>query len=103
MRASVDAGEFIVRGSELLNVRLDDLRTRGRSVDVVKACELLLVLGVERYGLKVNALARELWKTPDGMSQALAQVVRRRAEDDDFLRKINEHCRQLADWGGRWD
>ena len=65
-----------------------------------EARELLMLLGVERYGLKVNALGRELRKTPDGMSQTLARAVRRRAGDDEFLRRINELDRQIADGEG---
>lgn len=98
-RPSVAADEFIVRGAELLDVGLDDLRARGRSPAVVETRELLLVLGVERYGLKLNALARELQKTPDGMSQALARAVRRRRDDGAFLRKLNELDRRMAERG----
>ena len=99
-RPTVAAGDFIVYGAELLDVSLDDLRARDRSRDVVEARELLLVLGVERYALKVNALARELHKTPDGMSQALARAVRRRAEDVGFLRRVNELDRRMSDRSG---
>ena len=99
-RPLIDAGEFIALVAELLGIRVDDLRTRGRARDVVAARELLLVLGVERYGLKVNALAREMRKTPDGMSQTLSRAVRRRADDGEFLRKINRLDRRLAERGG---
>ena len=95
-RPSFDAGEFIARGAEFLGVSVDELRVRGRARHVVEARELVMLLGVERYGLKVNALARELRKTPDGMSQTLARAVRRRAGEDEFLRRINELDRRIA-------
>ena len=98
-RPSFDASEFIARGAELLGVSVDDLRVRGRARHAVEAREMLMLLGVERYGLKVNALGRELRKTADGMSQTLARAVRRRAGDDEFLRRINELDRQIAGKG----
>jgi len=96
-RPSFEAAEFVARGAELLGVDVDDLRARGRAPDVVEARELLLVLGVERYGVKVNALAREVQKSPSGMSQALARAVRRRVEDAGFRRKLDEVDRRLAE------
>jgi len=56
-----------------------------------------LVVGVERYGLKVNELAREFQKTPNGMSQALARAIRRRAVGREFLKQVNRLDSELAD------
>ena len=83
-RASLEAGEFIYRGADILGVEIADLRSRGRNLDAVRARELLMVLGVERYGLKVKDLAKELRKSPDGMTQTVMRGIRRRTEDDEF-------------------
>jgi len=80
----LEAGEFISRGADILGVDIADLRLRGRNQDAVRARELLMVLGVERYGLKVKDLAKELRKSPDGMTQTVMRGIRRRSEDDEF-------------------
>ena len=97
LRPSYEPREFIARGAEVLGFGVDELRSRGRAPKSVQARELLLVVGVERYGLKVNELAREFQKTPDGMSQALARAVRRRAADGEFMKQVNKLDRALAD------
>lgn len=96
-RRSYEAGEFVGRGAEILGLTVDDLASVGRSAFLVQARELLLVIGVERYGLKVTELAREFRKTPNGMSQALARAVRRRAEDGEYLKQINRLDGEMAD------
>ena len=83
-RVSLEAGEFISRGADILGVDIADLRSRGRNLDAVRARELLMVLGVEHYGLKVKDLAKELRKSPDGMTQTVMRGIRRRSEDDEF-------------------
>lgn len=55
-----------------------------------------MILGEERFGLTVKALARELGKTPDGISQAIARAARKRAGDDAFRRDLNELDQALA-------
>ena len=55
-----------------------------------------MVLGVERYRLKLKDLARELKKSPDGMTKAVARAAKRRVEDDDFLTDLNALDRALA-------
>ena len=58
--------------------------------------ELVMVLGVEGYGLKVRELAATLKKTPDGTSHALARGVRRRADDERFRRELRKLDRAIA-------
>jgi len=83
-RVSLEADEFISRGADILGVDIADLRSRGRNQDVVRARELLMTLGVERYSLKVKDLAKELRKSPDGMTQTVMRGIRRRTGDDEF-------------------
>lgn len=40
-----------------------------------------MILGVERYGLKLKDLAMELKKSPNGMTKTVARAARRRTED----------------------
>ena len=69
---------------------IDDLRSRRRSHELVRARELLMVLGVERYGIKVKDLARDLRKSPDGMTQTIVRAAPRRIRGSAFLVDLNK-------------
>ena len=60
-RPEINPGDFVSRGAECLGVEIADLRTSSRGEDLVRARELLTVLGVERYRLKVKELAPFPW------------------------------------------
>ena len=72
-------------------------RSRSRSPELVRGRELMLVLGVERYGLRVRALATALGKSPEGMSDALARGIRHRVEDGEFRAEVDRLDRALAE------
>jgi len=95
-RPTIGAEELVLRGAELLDVRVDDLRSRGRSAELVRARELLMVLGVERYGLKVKDLAKQMRKSPDGMTQTIGRATRKRTEDPEFRAQLNKVDHALA-------
>ena len=95
-RPLFEAKEFIVRGAKVLGVEVEALRSRRQDRRLARARELLMVLGVERYRLKLKDLARELKKSPDGMTKAVARAAKRRVEDDDFLTDLNALDRALA-------
>jgi REP element-mobilizing transposase RayT len=100
-RPVIGAGDFIARGAERLGVETVELRSGRRGERLVRARELLMVLGVERYRLKVKDLARALKKTPDGMTQAIARGVRRRNEDGVFRSDLDRLDRELAE-SAKW-
>ena len=95
-RPVVEVEEFIARGAERLDVDVDELRSRRRGGGLARAREMLAVLGVERYRLKVKDLARVLQKTPDGIMQATARGARRRVQDGEFRATLNRLDRELA-------
>lgn len=98
-RPPLDAGELVRLVAVELGVEVQDLRSRSRSADLVRARELLMVLGVERYHVKVRDLARALGKSADGMSQALARGVMNRARRGDFRAALDELDRTIASSG----
>ncbi len=98
-RPEIEAGDFVSQGAEHLGVDVTDLQSSSKRADLVRARELLGVLGVERYRLKVKDLSRELRKTPDGMSQAIARGIRRRVGDSLFRKDLDELDRRLAGSG----
>ena len=98
-RPTFGAGELIRRAAEALGVEVRDLRSRSRRADLVHARELLMVLAVERYSLKVRDVARELDKSADGMSQALARGVERRKRGGEFRAELDDLDRRVASPG----
>jgi REP element-mobilizing transposase RayT len=95
-RPRLSAEEFAPWAADALHLEMEDLCSRKRSPELVRARELVMALGVEGYGLKVRELAATLKKTPDGMSHALARGVRRRADDERFRRELRKLDRVIA-------
>jgi len=95
-RPSFKAEEFIACGAELLGVEVDALRSRRQDRGLARTRELLMILGVERYGLKLKELAKELQKTPDGMTKTVARASRKRSLDAEFRENLNVLDRNMA-------
>jgi len=95
----LSAEEFAAWSADALHLEMGDLCSRKRSPELVRVRELVMVLGVEGYGLKVRELAATFKKTPDGMSHALARGVRRRADDERFRVDLGKLDRVIATEG----
>jgi putative transposase len=95
-RPSFTAEEFVLYGAEMLGVEADALRSRRQDRGLARMRELLMILGVERYGLKLKDLAKELKKSPDGMTKTVARAAKKRSEDAEFLGDLNDLDRLLA-------
>ena len=69
-------------------MRAPRLRTGGAvrpwAPAVVRMRELIGLVGIERYGVKVTELAAELGKSQGGVSHWCRRGIVRRAEDADF-------------------
>ena len=96
-RPTFQADEFVVQGSSALGINLERLRTRGRSQETIRVRELLMVLGVERYRLKVKDLAVALNRSSDGMTKALARGIEKRRANKSFLRDLDELDHALSE------
>jgi len=94
-----DQDEVAVTFARLLRavVRRDELQSRFREQRIVRAREMLVTLGAERYCLKVEDLAREFGKTASGVTQALARGIRRRRDDGFFRADLGALGRALAE------
>ena len=68
-------------GEGALGVGFDDLAGRGTAPEVVRARELLTVLGVESYGLRVKDISAALAKHPATATGWVMRGVRRRHEN----------------------
>jgi putative transposase len=99
-RPRMTAEELVTRGGAMLGVEIEDLRSRRRTPELVRARELLVAVGVERYRLKVKDMADAVEKSPVGMSDALARATRRRVEDEGFKTDLDDLDRALSDEKG---
>jgi hypothetical protein len=78
------ADEWLEIACAQLEVDRADLAGRNRSPEVVRARELIGLVGVERFGVKVNGLATALGKSRDGVSRWVRRGSVRRASDPEF-------------------
>lgn len=67
-----------------LDCETETLCGRGRAPDVVRKRELIGLVGIERYGVKVTELAAELGKSRGGVSHWCRRGTIRREEDAAF-------------------
>jgi putative transposase len=95
-RPRIDAGELLRRGGELLGVGFETLAGRGKAPEVVRARELLTVLGVERYGLRVMDIAAALGKHPATGTGWVMLGVRRRQENSEDAARLEELDKALS-------
>ncbi len=58
--------------------------SRDRYRKIVKVYELIGLVGIERFGVKVSGLARVLGKSSDGVSKWMRRGAIRREADADF-------------------
>jgi chromosomal replication initiation ATPase DnaA len=86
----VNAEDFIERVLGFLGVDLEDVSGRTKRREVVRARELLMSLGVERYGQRVTALATSLGVRYDTVSLWGRRGARRRQSDPAFQRRLDE-------------
>jgi putative transposase len=83
-RPRYSASEWLELACAELGVDQERLADRNRNREIVRARELIGLIGVERFGVKVNELARELGKSRDGVSRWIRRGAARRASDAAF-------------------
>lgn len=89
-RPGIPVDQFVERGCEILGIDVEDIRARGRGQETVIDRELLMVLSVERYGLRVNEMADQLGQSTSGLSKALARGVQKRRSDPGFRKMLDD-------------
>ncbi len=95
-RPVIPEDEFVQRGCGILGLDVEDIHSRSRGQDIVTGRELLMVLSVERYGLKVNAMAVQIGQSSSGSSKALARGIQKRKLDGGFKKMLDDLDRQMA-------
>ncbi len=89
-RPAIPEDEFVQRGCGILGVDVEDIRSRSRGQDIVTGRALLMVLSVERYGLKVNATAVQIGQSSSGSSKELARGIKKRKLDGGFKKMLDD-------------
>ncbi len=80
-RPRYTATEWVELACAHLECDAETLRSRGRGAEVVRIRELIGLVGIERYGVKVTELAAELGKSRDGVGRWYRRGVDWRAAD----------------------
>jgi REP element-mobilizing transposase RayT len=89
-RPRINEKDFVARALDALNVDFIEVSGRAKNREVVRAREILMTLGVERYHLRVKDLATELGVRYDTASLWGRRGANRRAADHQFLSRIDE-------------
>ncbi len=100
-RPRLTAARYVELGAHVIGVSLEELRSRFRSREVVRAREDLAVVGVERYRLRVCDLAREMAKSPDAVTKAIARGVHVRTADPERSGAQDRLDEEIAERSGR--
>ena len=95
-RPHLSAAHYLALASKALRVAASDLGGRRKGRVVTQAREVLVVVGVEVFGVRVNALARELNMNPGSVSRVLVRAGGRRAGSSEFARRCVRLERAVA-------
>ncbi len=89
-RPRFEAEDWLALACGCLGIDRVDLASRLRQGEIVRARELVGLIGVERYGVRVKELAKELGKSEDGVSLWVRRGAKRRVEDPSFAAAARE-------------
>ena len=89
-RARFEADAWVDEACRHLGVDRRELSSRQRQPAMIQVRDLVGLVGVERYGVKVKELAAVLGKSEDGVSLWVRRGARRREEDRRFAALAEE-------------
>jgi hypothetical protein len=89
VRPRLAPDEYPARAAAAAGITVEAPSPPRRDRQTVRAREAVIVLGVERYGQQVRALAAVLGRTADQVSRWAGQGSRRKAVDTEFLRRLD--------------
>jgi len=87
-RSRYEADDWINTACRHMGIGRDKLASRSRKPDIVRVREIVGLLGVERYGVKVKELAECLGKSEDGVSLWVRRGGRRWGQDAAFAAEV---------------
>jgi len=102
-RPRLETEELVGMAAEAIGIDVEELKGRSKRGEVSRARELLAVLGVERYGMRVKDLAEVLDKHPVTVTGWVMRGVRRRAEDAETAARLEALDLRLSGRRGEKD
>jgi hypothetical protein len=103
-RARWGVDEYLGRACQVHGLELSELSGRRKDETTARLRELLTLIGVEVYGLRVKDLAEGMRINPGSASRALARASQREREDASFHEQrlaLEEHLAKLDASGPR--
>lgn len=88
-----DVGRYLEAAAIALGVTIAELGGRGKAPATVRAREILTIVGVERFGVRMSELARHLGMNAGSVSHWAARAAARRQDDAAFA----ERCREVEE------
>ncbi len=95
-RPLLSADRYIELALDELEFEMAEFAGRGRKPETVRMRELLAVVGVERYGVSVNALAEVLGRSRVTVSTWVSRGAEKRAGEKTFEKLIDEVDGRIA-------
>ena len=95
-RPLLSAARYIELAVDELGVEMAEFAGRGRKPDTVRMRELLAVVGVERYGVSVKALAEVLGRSRVTVSTWVSRGAARRVGEKAFENLVDEIDSRIA-------
>ena len=95
-RPLLSAAEYVEAAVDVMRIEMAELAGRGRKPKTVRLRELLAVVGVERYGVSVKALAEEIGRSRTTVSSWVSRGAARRAEGKNFGKRLDEIDSRIA-------
>ncbi len=87
---SLTAERFVLAAANVLDIGISLLAGPRSGRDITRVREMVAVLGVERYRIKVKDLARQLSRNPSAVSRWVSDAGRLRTTDDQFRERLEE-------------
>lgn len=93
---ALDMQEYLRRACAILGVERRVLASRTTAREVARARELIAVVGVERFGIRVGELARELGMHLGSVSRWITRAAEGRLTDGEFAGRCEELERRIG-------
>jgi REP element-mobilizing transposase RayT len=98
-RPNLDADTFLERACEILDSDIEEIVGRGKGTSLRQLREMISLVGVERHGQSVRAMAERLRKNPGSVSRWVSDSAERRARDPEFAARLDEFDKALREMG----
>jgi REP element-mobilizing transposase RayT len=93
---ATDVGRYLDAAARALGVGTAELGGRGKMPATVRAREILTLVGVERFGVRMSELAGKLGMNAGSVSHWAARAAARRQEDEGFAGRCREAEKAIA-------